>query len=291
MKGGKATGAIMVKSFNQVVENNIFADNQIGRALTMAPFAEPAAGNCVRNNIICNSGVDLYDVDKNSFSKGFYGFYENAFNKEYVKGKSVFAEVDKNVIYPHYNQLDSIKEKGWDIGSMVADPLFDKKNSQESVTYWDYQLKENSPAYQLGFKPIAYHKIGLLPDFGFEVLRKRNLSRTIEAESYNRMRGLRPIAATGIYHMESGAWTKYEAVDFSQGDYNQCAIYYLDSKSKKSGTLFELRIDSPSGELIGTVSSTDSVIPVKQVTGIHDLYLVFSQSIGLDSFKFVEIKD
>lgn len=291
LKGGKATGAIMVKSFNQIVENNIFVDNQIGRALTMAPFAEPAAGNCVRNNIICNSGVDLYDVDKNSFSKGFYGFYENAFNKEYVKGKSVFAEVDKNVIYPHYNQLDSIKEKGWDIGSMVADPLFDKKNSQESVTYWDYQLKENSPAYQLGFKPIEYHKIGLLPDFGFEVLRKRNLSRTIEAESYNRMRGLRPIAATGIYHMESGAWTKYEAVDFSQGDYNQCAIYYLDSKSKKSGTLFELRIDSPSGELIGTVSSTDTVIPVKQVTGIHDLYLVFSQSIGLDSFKFVEIKD
>lgn len=77
------------------------------------------------------------------------------------------------------------------------------------------------------------------------------------------MSGLRPIAATDIYHMESGAWTKYETVDFSQGDYRQCTFYYLDSESKTFGILFGLRVDSSFGELIETVSSIDGLIPVK----------------------------
>ncbi|WP_288205201.1 hypothetical protein [uncultured Parabacteroides sp.] len=287
LKGGKATGAIMVKSYNQIVENNIFADNMIGRAMTMAPYAEPAAENCVRNNIVYHSGEMLYDTDMNSFGTDFPGFYENDFNKQYVKGKPVFTEVDKNVIYPAYDQLDSLKKKGWDTYSLIADPLFDKRNLQEDVTYLDYRLKANSPVYNVGFQPIEYNKIGLLPSFSFHVDRKRNAYEWIEAESYNRMRDLRSIAATGIYHMEPGAWAKYDSIDFSQGTFDQCCIHLLESAGEKKECLFEMRVDALDGEVIATVSGDKEVVPVKPMKGVHNLYLVFRQSVALDAFRFM----
>lgn len=288
LKGGRATGAIMVKSYNQKVENNIFADNVIGRAMTMAPFAEPAAENCVRNNIIYHSGEILYDTDMNSFGTDFYGFYENEFNKQYVKGKPVFTEVDKNIIYPAYDQLDSLNKKGWDVHSLVVDPLFNKQNSQEDITYFDYRLKANSPADNTGFQAIEYDKIGLLPDFSFNVNRKKKASELIEAESYNRMRNLRSIAATGIYHMEPGAWAKYDSIDFSQGGFEQCCMNLLESDLKMCGKLFELRLDSLGGEVIGVMNGNNKVIPVKPVKGVHNLYLIFQQPVALDSFRFID---
>lgn len=291
LKGGKATGAIMVKSYNQIVENNIFADNAIGRAMTMAPYAEPSAGNCVRNNIIYRSGEMLYDTDMNSFGTDFYGFYESEFNKEMVKGKPVFTEVDKNLIYPAYDQMDSLKRHGWDNHSLVVDPLFDKKHIQADVTYRDYQLKSNSQAYNLGFKTIEYDKIGLLPGFMYKTDRIRNVGDRIEAESYNRMRNLRTIAATGIYHMEPGAWAKYDRVDFSKEKINQCIINYVETDINRTGNLFELRIDSPDGELIGKVDAGDKMVPIKKVEGIHNLYLIFRQPVALDSFRFIDSQE
>lgn len=289
LKGGRATGAIMVKSFNQVVENNIFADNEIGRALTMSPYAEPAGNNCVRRNIIYHSGQMLYDVDQNSFSTDFYGFYENDFNKQYVKGISVFNEVDKNVIYPGYDQLDSLKQKGWDTQSLIADPLFDKKNPSHDVTYMDYKFKENTPAGTVLFQPIDYEKIGLLPDYSFERKKNRRASSLMEAESYTRMKGLRPVAATGIHHMEQGAWSKYENIDFKEGVFTQCVIKQIqsDTNTEQPGCLFELRIDSPDGTLIGQVNKGDEIVPVKMVTGVHNLYVVFHQDVFLDAFRFL----
>lgn len=291
LKGGKATGAIMVKSYNQIVENNIFADNAIGRAMTMAPYAEPSAGNCVRNNIIYRSGEMLYDTDMNSFGTDFYGFYESEFNKEMVKGKPVFTEVDENLIYPAYDQMDSLKRHGWDNHSLVVDPLFDKKHIQADVTYRDYQLKSNSPAYNLGFKTIEYDKIGLLPGFMYKTDRIRNVGDRIEAESYNRMRNLRTIAATGIYHMEPGAWAKYDRVDFSKEKINQCIINYVETDINRTGNLFELRIDSPDGELIGKVDAGHKMVPIKKVEGIHNLYLIFRQPVALDSFRFIDSQE
>ena len=174
---------------------------------------------------------------------------------------------------------------------LSPDPLFDKRHTQEDVTYQDYRLKSNSPVWKLDFNPIEYDKIGLLPGFTYNTDRIRNVADRIEAESYNRMKGLRPIAATGIYHMEPAAWAKYDGVDFSKEEVNQCVINYVEKEAKLSGLLFELRIDSPSGELIGKVNAGDKIVSIKKVKGIHNLYLIFRQPVALDSFCFRKVSD
>jgi hypothetical protein len=47
-----------------------------------------------------------------------------------------------------------------------------------------------------------------------------------------------------------------------------------DRVSAADGSLVELRLDSPEGELIGAVPAGQSECPIKPVTGIHNLYLV-----------------
>jgi hypothetical protein len=55
--------------------------------------------------------------------------------------------------------VEYYRTRGADKNSIVADPLFrDIKNG-------DFRLKENSPAYQLGFKDIDVKRIGITSDF------------------------------------------------------------------------------------------------------------------------------
>lgn len=53
------------------------------------------------------------------------------------------------------HQWDAWRERGFDLHSIVADPLF------TNVVQGDYRLKANSPALALGFRPIPVEKIGL----------------------------------------------------------------------------------------------------------------------------------
>ena len=55
-------------------------------------------------------------------------------------------------------QWSAWQEKGNDVHSLVADPLFVNAAAD------DYRLKPNSPAYKLGFKPIPVEKIGPYKD-------------------------------------------------------------------------------------------------------------------------------
>ena len=289
LKGGKSTGAVMVKSIGEEVSNNIFADNAIGRVATMAPYAEPAMKNIVRKNIFYKSGEMLYDINYRTFKKGYYGFYENDFNKELVKDKDVFGEVNSNLIYPYYEQLDSLKTYGWDTRSVIADPLFDKKHKQWDVTYTDYKLNSGSPAYKLGFKKINLEDIGLLNDFPFNRELIISAGSIIQAEKYNRMHELRSNSGMGIYKTEPGSWAKYENVDFGNGIYHKIIFTLKETEkniAKKS--LFEIRLGSPNGELIGTVKNSDKQTDIKKVKGIHNLFLVFQQEIRLNDFRFIE---
>ena len=54
------------------------------------------------------------------------------------------------------------------------------------------------------------------------------------------------------------------------------------------GKLFELRLDSLGGEVIGVMNGNNKVIPVKPVKGVHNLYLIFQQPVALDSFRFID---
>jgi hypothetical protein len=287
LKGGKLTGAVMVKSVNEEVTNNIFADNSIGRAITMAPFIEPSMNNVVHKNILFQSGEMLYAVNNNSLGKNFYGRKKNDFNKEYVKDQKVFKEVDFNLIYPAYQQLDSLKKYGWDINSMIADPLFDKKHEQWDITYSDYKLKPESPAFRLGFTPIRFDSIGLLKDFPFDRKIVKSAGLTIQAEDYSRMKGLRGVGSTGINKMDKGAWAKYNDIDFGAGFYNKFVFNLNNTDTDNTQkSLFEIRLDSPTGILIGTVNEKEHEAIVKNVSGIHNLFLVFHKEVMLDKFRF-----
>jgi hypothetical protein len=289
LKGGKLTGAVMVKSVNEEVINNVFADNTIGRAITMAPFIEPSMNNVVHKNIVFQSGEMLYAVNRNSLGKDFYGRKKNDFNKEYVRDQKVFKKVDFNLIYPSYQQLDSLKKYGWDVNSIVADPLFDKKHEQWDITYSDYKLKPESPAFQLGFTPILFDSIGLLKDFPFERKIVKSAGLKFQAEDYSRMKGLRGMGATGINRMEKGAWAKYNDVDFGEGLFGRFVFNLNEAESDKTQKcLFEIRLDSPLGELIGTVNRGDNQVTITKVNGIHNLFLVFRNEVMLDSFRFIQ---
>jgi hypothetical protein len=289
LKGGRATGAVMVKSVNQEVVNNIFADNAIGRAATMSPYIEPAKNNSVHKNIFYKSGEMLYDVNKNSFIKGYTGHYPTEYNKQYVKGKGVFEKVDYNLIYPNYKQLDSLKGYGWDINSVIADPMFDKKHEAWDVTYMDYNLKPESPAYKTGFVKINTDSIGLLKDFPFETTLVKNAGLTIQAEDYNRMNSLRCIGSTGIYKMQKGAWAKYDHVDFGKGLYKSFVCQITEqTNTNQDECLFEIRLDAPNGKLIGKINKDDNQATIQKVKGIHNLFLVFKNEIALNNFRFIE---
>jgi len=295
LKGGSHTAAVMAKSMNEQVYNNIFADNDIGVVATTSAYAEPVKGIVIRNNIFYKSGKELYLTDKEkTFGKGFYGgkeFYPDEidvkFNKGYVKDSSIFKEVNHNLIYPNYSQLDSIKKYGWDTHSIIADPLFDKKHPQWDITYFDYQLKPTSPSNQIKFVPINFDSIGLLKDFPFGKKLIKSAASLIQAEDYNRTEGLRSIGSTGIYKMQQGAWAKYDNIDFGSGLYSKfvCTLKEFDN-SNSAQCLFEIRLDAPNGKLVGKVNQNDKQTSITKIKGVHNLFLVFQKQIMLDCFRF-----
>ena len=205
-----------------------------------------------------------------------------------VSNQKVFAQVDSNLIYPVYHQLDTIKKYGWDNHSIVADPLFDKKHEQWDITYLDYKLKPESPVDQIGFSTIKYDSIGLLPDFPFEKKLIKSAGTLIQAEDYNRMKDLRCIGSTGIYNMRTGAWVKYENIDFGDNSFSRFVCMLKASESNPTGeVLFEIRLDSPEGEIIGSIRCGETEARVKSVTGVHTLFLIFRRNIMLDNFRFL----
>lgn len=95
------------------------------------------------------------------------------------------------------------------------------------------------------------------------------------------------IAATA-----AGAWAGYGPVDFG-GGWDLCMAYVA---AEKGGRRIEIRIDSPGGEPIVTLSVAatgaadlfrEQYAPVSPVSGVHDLFLVFPDGpVGLDWFIF-----
>jgi len=52
--------------------------------------------------------------------------------------------------------------------------------------------------------------------------------------------------------------------------------------------LFEIRLDSPKGQVIAKINAGDTLTDVKIVKGIHTIFLVFQQDMVLNNFRFLE---
>ncbi|MBB3109647.1 putative alpha-1,2-mannosidase [Paenibacillus phyllosphaerae] len=88
----------------------------------------------------------------------------------------------------------------------------------------------------------------------------------------------------------NGAWLAYKRMDFGQQGVNQFAIEYAgNSTNTIANAAVEVRLGSPSGQLVGTVATpptasswgtyqTVTADLTETVTGIQDLYLVFTGS-------------
>jgi RHS repeat-associated protein len=121
----------------------------------------------------------------------------------------------------------------------------------------------------------------------------RDAYSTIEAESMNTHSGL-SVWSSGIGSFSPGKWVRYDNVDFGTGAGSVGVAIALNGYQ---GQKMELRLDSPTGTLIGTlipVSTGGGLNYVEQTTaitgatGIHNLYLVgLVEDVGnLNWFKF-----
>ncbi|UQZ34370.1 hypothetical protein C2I18_13085 [Paenibacillus sp. PK3_47] len=122
----------------------------------------------------------------------------------------------------------------------------------------------------------------------------------IEAEEYSKMSGIRRTSTTdvnGAYHISgsNGSWAAYKQLDFGPGtpDIN------LRMATANSGGTLELRMDSETGPLVGSlaVKSTGGwsawstiTVPLTGANGIHDLYLLLKRpdTLGVASINWLE---
>ncbi len=286
--GGKASGALMAKSINEKVENNIVADCDLGGGyLYIGKYNLPAYGQKIRHNLFASKVDWIY----------------SGCNDGVVKDPDAIKQCDYNLFFPESPGLDRAHAFGWDKNSIVADPLFERKHPACNATYTDYRVKPGSPATNIGFRQIAMDDIGLLEDFPFDrdLMFLKDASEPWQGEYHDRIYQGRtnggdwsPGRARSqnayIYHMVDGSWTRYSNMNFGQGQLKRLKVRatYNDSKADKDAVAIEVRLDAPDGVLIGQVTNGADGCDIQRVEGVHRLFLVFRQNRikTLDWFQF-----
>jgi parallel beta-helix repeat protein len=154
------TGLLLHAAVNNVITNNIFVDSKksdlvfsascIAGAKAWRDFNQP--GNRFTKNVIYNTqpaDIVIYMITETD---------ANA-----VAHMNV-ASADYNLFYTTHPE-----NKNWNISWWKKTYGFDQSSSADDPLFVDYahqnfKLKENSPAYKLGFKQIPVEKIGLHQD-------------------------------------------------------------------------------------------------------------------------------
>ncbi len=125
---------------------------------------------------------------------------------------------------------------------------------------------------------------------------ERSAFSTLEVENFNDIKSstMQKIGTanggSGIGYIGSGDYLAYKKVNFGTG-----ATSFKAMVANEGTSNIELRLNSPTGTLIGTlpVASTggwneykEQTCSITKVTGLNDLYLVFSGSVNVDWFTF-----
>ncbi|KNY27824.1 non-reducing end alpha-L-arabinofuranosidase family hydrolase [Pseudobacteroides cellulosolvens] len=123
----------------------------------------------------------------------------------------------------------------------------------------------------------------------------RSAFTQIEAEKYNSINSstIETITTTngsGLGYIESGNYLAYNKIDFGSGATSFKALVAGELTSK-----IELRLNGPTGTLMGALSVEatgdwntyqEQTCNINKVTGVNDLYLVFSGPVNIDWFSF-----
>ena len=154
-----ATNNIIADIHDIVFENSAGKTNRmfIGYFSIMDVFKRekmPPYTSCnIQNNI-------LYKVaSHNTF------FRQGTVNGKLTELKIEECNIDKNLYYDvnlndhGQSALDHYRTRGADKNSIVSDPMF------RDIKKGDFRLKEDSPAYRIGFRDIDVTRIGLTRDF------------------------------------------------------------------------------------------------------------------------------
>lgn len=119
----------------------------------------------------------------------------------------------------------------------------------------------------------------------------------IEAEEYDSVSsstmeivGGTPNGGRGLGYIEQGDYTVYKSVDFGDG-----ANIFKATVASLETNKIEIRIGSPTGTLVGTLSVAltsgwnsyqEQTCSISTVTGIKDVYLVYTGAVNFDAFTF-----
>ncbi len=124
--------------------------------------------NVIRNNVLALSatfgqvrrsreeGHLSFTLERNIFySRGVPMLGGSWSNGQFRLEKNLYWDERGEPRFPGGLSLKDWQAKGFDQGSIIADPKF------VDVAQLDFRLREDSPAWQLGFEPLELEKVGL----------------------------------------------------------------------------------------------------------------------------------
>lgn len=167
------------------------------------------------------------------------------------------------------------------------------------VTYENEQLLSatidvpDCDVRKLELKILVWSGVGsMMPHYATELSSLRDAYQTTQAEDYSAKSGTVTATEQVITNIKTGDYTCYKNVSFGENGAKSV-------KAKVSGITtngkIEIRLDGADGTLVGTIDGLNTSdmnnydvaqCNIQNVTGTHDVYLVYTEGINMDWFEF-----
>jgi len=153
------SGGLVHKGHNHVI-NNVFINSNI--RFSLYPGQQPNPGSQIHNNVFyfTRAGIVPYTGRQSPTIQTPESCD--------LRSNVYFSEVDGEALQRF---LAASQAKGMDRGSRVADPVFVRKIDLRTELHpADLEWASDSPARQMGFKPVDASRIGLTSDYPEDLL-------------------------------------------------------------------------------------------------------------------------
>jgi hypothetical protein len=132
------------------VRNNIFAFSD--GPMMRVSRTEAHMSILFENNIVYSTGAPMFDISRNQIAQGTVSSMRNLYF-DTTRAQPVMRRFGNG---PDAEELllGDVQAAGMEYESVIADPLF------EDPARFDFRLREGSPAFALGFRPIDVSDVG-----------------------------------------------------------------------------------------------------------------------------------